>query len=879
MMRIHRIRIANVAGVSSREVTLANRGITLLAGPNESGKSTLFLALQALLDHPDDASHREVKALKPLHTGLTPEVEADLSIGPYRLTYSKSFAKGKAGGTTLRIHQPAAQSLTGREAHDRVAQIIDEHLDRALWDAMRITQGDALGLPTLAGVRSLSAALDQAVGNDIAGEREDTLLERANEEFRRYWTPGGKPSSAWLELDRKLAEAGDAERALREKLREMEADVTAYKSKTRELATATGQTGSLIAARDKAAADKVRVEGMLADVRIKELALTAANQAAQLAQNEVGRRAAEIHRLADADESARLAALEHAAAEERPAELARRVGAGEAKLKTAREALEAAAKALSLAEGDAVHAQNQMDLKLLTARNQSILKADRDAAEAAATAQSLRATQRDITALSQSSTAIAVAQAKLSSASPKVSINALAPVRVSVNGRVDELGAGQTMTAPAANAMQMRIGEIAEVLVEGANDARQLERELESAIRDHRAILERLGVTTIEEAEDQRQRRERALDQATAAQRAASEHLVDLTREALRDKIASLTEATQAYPRTRPAGAAPLPESPAAAQAIADDARRAFDRQRSAVDEIADELKSATAAAAAAQSAAAATKATWDSRVAIRDQAARALASARELKADALLQADLAAASAAAATALADRDRAQSAYRAADPELVAAGLTAAEKALVNHEQNLRRINDEVNRLKTRLEMTGEAGIEEGLQKAQRDVYVANDTVARFRRRAQAAKLLYETLQTCREEAQRSYVAPLKDEMERLGKLIFGEEFSVVIGKDLSVEARVMNGVAIPYAGLSSGAKEQIGILERLATARIVGKGGVPLLLDDAVAYTDNVRQETLAAALGFASVDTQTIIVTCTPEKYSHAPIETRIDF
>ena len=231
-MRIHRIRIQNVGGVSSREVTLADRGITLIAGQNESGKSTLFLALQALLDHPDDASHREIKALKPLHTGLTPEVEADLSIGPYRLTYTKSFAKGKAGGTTLRIDQPIAESLTGREAHDRVSQIIDQNLDRALWDAMRITQGAALGLPTLAGVRSLSAALDQAVGNDIAGDREDNLLKRANQEFLRYWTAGGKPNKDWLDLDQGAAETVQSENALRDKLRELETDIASYKSST-----------------------------------------------------------------------------------------------------------------------------------------------------------------------------------------------------------------------------------------------------------------------------------------------------------------------------------------------------------------------------------------------------------------------------------------------------------------------------------------------------------------------------------------------------------------------------------------------------------------------------------------------------------------------
>ena len=182
-------------------------------------------------------------------------------------------------------------------------------------------------------------------------------------------------------------------------------------------------------------------------------------------------------------------------------------------------------------------------------------------------------------------------------------------------------------------------------------------------------------------------------------------------------------------------------------------------------------------------------------------------------------------------------------------------------------------------IRDRLEINGESGLEEEYQKAQRDAFVAQDAVARFKRRAHAAALLYETLRECREDAQRSYVAPLKSEIERLGKVIFGEEFRVVIGEDLSVEGRVMNGTTIPYTSLSSGAKEQIGILQRLATARIVGKGGVPLLLDDAVAYTDNVRQEALASALGFASADTQTIIVTCAPERYAYAPIEARIDF
>ena len=54
------------------------------------------------------------------------------------------------------------------------------------------------------------------------------------------------------------------------------------------------------------------------------------------------------------------------------------------------------------------------------------------------------------------------------------------------------------------------------------------------------------------------------------------------------------------------------------------------------------------------------------------------------------------------------------------------------------------------------------------------------------------------------------------------------------------------------------------ILQRRATPRIVANGCVPLLLEHAVAYTGNVRKETLASALGCASADTQTIMLTLT---------------
>jgi uncharacterized protein YhaN len=47
-------------------------------------------------------------------------------------------------------------------------------------------------------------------------------------------------------------------------------------------------------------------------------------------------------------------------------------------------------------------------------------------------------------------------------------------------------------------------------------------------------------------------------------------------------------------------------------------------------------------------------------------------------------------------------------------------------------------------------------------------------------------------------------------------------------------------------------------------------GSVPLVLDDALGSTDQGRLEAMGAVLRIASQDTQTIILTCSPERYVH---------
>jgi recombinational DNA repair ATPase RecF len=181
-------------------------------------------------------------------------------------------------------------------------------------------------------------------------------------------------------------------------------------------------------------------------------------------------------------------------------------------------------------------------------------------------------------------------------------------------------------------------------------------------------------------------------------------------------------------------------------------------------------------------------------------------------------------------------------------------------------------------LRTRLDLVGEKGLAEALAESKRATFEAEDSLARLLRRALAAKLLYETLSAERQAMRRAYVAPLRDGIERLGRHVFGSTFRVDVDERLQVVSRTVDGVTVSVKQLSTGAQEQLGLLVRLAAASMVSKnGGVPLVLDDALGSSDEGRLEAMGAVLRVASQDTQTIIITCAPERYIHVGAQSSV--
>jgi len=142
-VRLLRLRLRNWRGVEQQEIEFAPCGVTVISGPNEAGKSSLIEALDMLFDRLDSSSKADLKAVKPVHKDEGPEVEAVVEAGRWRFRYRKRFHKRPL--TELEVAAPRPESRTGRDAHQRVLEILEEALDLPLWKALRIAQDAGRG--------------------------------------------------------------------------------------------------------------------------------------------------------------------------------------------------------------------------------------------------------------------------------------------------------------------------------------------------------------------------------------------------------------------------------------------------------------------------------------------------------------------------------------------------------------------------------------------------------------------------------------------------------------------------------------------------------------------------------------------------------------
>jgi hypothetical protein len=569
---------------------------------------------------------------------------------------------------------------------------------------------------------------------------------------------------------------------------------------------------------------------------------------------------------ADADDAERLAALAGA------------LDAATVRLAEARRGRDAAARTLAArrADGDAI--RDRRELAELQGRKARLDRLAEEGRVAQAEVETNPVTDDLLRAIEEASQEAALARARLEGGAGEVAITALAAVQALVNGASVPLAAGVTEVRPIGDGVAVEIPGVARVVARPGTSAAGLRQDLVTAADALVAACAAAGVADVAEARSCNAERRAGED---AVRRARQEYaaILDGARPAdVEQRIVTLATRVaehdavggHAVGRERPEGLA-LPGDAAEADALVE-AAQAADRAAATAVAIAEQAETAARAAADAGRAG-----SEERRVAMGIAAGRAaeleatLTAARAEIADDVLAARLAEADRAAAAAAADRLAAETALAAANPDQARLLARNAKDVLETTRARQAGLAVEQARLAGSLERIGDAGLGEQLDAAEADLEHAEDALRRLRRRAGAARTLYDALKGRRDAARRRYVEPLEERLEALGRCVFGPDVVIDVADDLTIASLARGGVPIGWDQLSVGTREQLGVLVRLACAELVAAdGGVPIMLDDALGWSDPERLETMGAVLARAGQTSQVIVLTCFPDRYAH---------
>jgi hypothetical protein len=869
-VRLLRLALRNYRGTREREIHFAPRGVTVVHGPNEIGKSSLAEAIDLVFEELDSAEKQRVRAVRPVDRDAGSEIEIEVETGPYRFTLSKRFHRQQA--TQLRVERPRPESWTGREAHQRVEAILDETLDRELWRALRVEQGRGLEQAGLLGGGALASALDRAAGVAAGGAREETLLEAARQESLRYFTPTGRERRDLDARSREVARLRHIARELETALHALERDVardaelrTARPALEREAREA--EVGLREAEAGAARSEGLREALATAQARCDAAALEerqAAQETRTRSQLVAGRAAHEADATQRADE------LESAEPELLAARAEQDHAAGA--LHGAREACEAAAHRESLCRAELELLRGESELAELRQREARIARAEAGRAEAAHALESAQLDAARAEAIRVAEHEVVRRRDRLEVEGPLVRIAAEADLELTLDGRSLRLAAGETLSQRVSDSLLLSLPGVAELgVVAGAGTA-ALRKQLEEAHTRWRGLCIEAGVEDHADALRALAHREESLRARSAAEQTLRELLAGETREALSARVQRLAQRV-ALARSSAAalGGAPSPAEIETAAGRLAEAERAHARAREAFQAAAARLEASAARARDLEERHHETEVRLElARQALADLEAR-LEIARADCSDEELSRRLDTRATRARAREIEAQEAARLFEVADPSATQASLVAARRRLELAHAALRACRDEAIEIATRLELRGEEGLFEQLEETQAALLRAEREESGERRRAEAARLLYTTLQREREASHRAYAGPLRARIESLGAEVFGPGFRVDLDDALRVASRTQNGVVLAFDQLSAGAREQLALLARLACATLVAEdGGAPVLLDDALGHSDPRRLEGLGRVLAEAGQRCQIIVLTCDPARYRH---------
>lgn len=155
---------------------------------------------------------------------------------------------------------------------------------------------------------------------------------------------------------------------------------------------------------------------------------------------------------------------------------------------------------------------------------------------------------------------------------------------------------------------------------------------------------------------------------------------------------------------------------------------------------------------------------------------------------------------------------------------------------------------------------------EGAWRETADALSAAETrVSAFEREVAVLTRLTQALEAARSGARDLYLKPVMSELRPLLGLLFDDVTITFDDRTLLPQTIVRAGLQEDVDRPSGGMREQLSVLTRLAFARLLARDGrpAPVILDDALVYSDDDRIERMFDALHRQARDQQIIVFSC----------------
>jgi DNA repair exonuclease SbcCD ATPase subunit len=155
---------------------------------------------------------------------------------------------------------------------------------------------------------------------------------------------------------------------------------------------------------------------------------------------------------------------------------------------------------------------------------------------------------------------------------------------------------------------------------------------------------------------------------------------------------------------------------------------------------------------------------------------------------------------------------------------------------------------------------------------------AEEHVSAVTRKAEAIALIAEFFQQEQQALADRFSQPLSEKIGDYLKRLFGAEARAVVSFEDNVFksiqlVRSASGGSLSFDSLSGGTREQVAAAVRLAIAELLATdhdGSLPIVFDDAFAYSDPDRVNTMQRMLDLgASRGLQVIVLSCNPSDYA----------